>query len=143
MKKRVIAALLAVVMLFGMLPMSVFAENGIDTYSSHNSVPLTLTISSYSAPFLNGSTGQHTVNSYKAYKNISRAAVGSDNASGSATAHFVGSNETGWTLVIDVVVGNYSETWTTNARITNKDMSAATGYITFGLIRRHIDPCLH
>lgn len=86
MKKRVIAALLAVVMLFGMLPMSVFAENGIDTYSSHNSVPLTLTISSYSAPFLNGSTGQHTVNSYKAYKNISRAAVGSDNASGSATA---------------------------------------------------------
>ena len=31
MKKRVIAALLAVVMLFGMLPMSVFAENGIDT----------------------------------------------------------------------------------------------------------------
>lgn len=35
MKKRVIAALLAVVMLFGMLPMSVFAENGIDTYSSH------------------------------------------------------------------------------------------------------------
>lgn len=133
MKKRVIAALLAVVMLFGMLPMSVFAENGIDTYSSHNSVPLTLTISSYSAPFLNGSTGQHTVNSYKAYKNISRAAVGSDNASGSATAHFVGSNETGWTLVIDVVVGNYSETWTTNARITNKDMSAATGYITFGL----------
>lgn len=49
MKKRVIAALLAVVMLFGMLPMSVFAENGIDTYSSHNSVPLTLTISSYSA----------------------------------------------------------------------------------------------
>lgn len=133
MKKRVMAALLAVVMLFGMLPMSVFAENGIDTYSSHNSVPLTLTISSYSAPFLNGSTGQHTVNSYKAYKNISRAAVGSDNASGSATAHFVGSNETGWTLVIDVVVGNYSETWTTNARITNKDMSAATGYITFGL----------
>ena len=61
MKKRVIAALLAVVMLFGMLPMSVFAENGIDTYSSHNSVPLTLTISSYSAPFLNGSTGQHMV----------------------------------------------------------------------------------
>ena len=133
MKKRVMAALLAVVMLFGMLPMSVFAENGIDTYSSNKSVPLTLNISSYGAPFLNGSTGQHTVNSYKAYKNISRADVGSDNASGSATARFVGSNENGWTLVIDVVVGDYSDTWTTNARITNKDMSAATGNVTFGL----------
>ena len=31
----------------------------------------------------------------KAYKNIQRSAVGSDNASGSATARFVGSNETG------------------------------------------------
>ena len=100
---------------------------------ANNSVPLTLNVSSYGAPFINGNTGEHTVNSYKAYKNISRSAVGSDNASGSATARFVGSNETGWTLVIDVVIGNYSETWTTNARITNKDMSAATGSVTFGL----------
>ena len=100
---------------------------------ANNSVPLTLTVSSYGAPFINGNTGEHTVNSYKAYKNISRSAVGSDNASGSATARFVGSNETGWTLVIDVEIGNYSETWTTNARITNKDMSAATGSVTFGL----------
>ena len=100
---------------------------------ANSSVPLTLNVSSYGAPFINGNTGEHTVNSYKAYKNISRSAVGSDNASGSATARFVGSNETGWTLVIDVVIGNYSETWTTNARITNKDMSAATGSVTFGL----------
>ena len=104
-----------------------------DTQKSYNSVPLTLNVSSYGAPFINGNTGEHTVNSYKAYKNISRSAVGSDNASGSATARFVGSNETGWTLVIDVVIGDYSETWTTNARITNKDMSAATGSVTFGL----------
>ena len=100
---------------------------------ANSSVSLTLTVSSYSAPFINGSTGEHTVGSYKAYKNISRSAVGSDNSSGSATARFVGSNETGWTLVIDVVIGNYKETWTTNARITNKDMSAATGSVTFGL----------
>lgn len=100
---------------------------------ANSSVPLTLTVSSYSAHFINGGTGEHTVGSYKAYKNISRSAVGSDNSSGSATARFVGSNETGWTLVIDVVVGNYKETWTTNARITNKDMSAATGSVTFGL----------
>ena len=124
-KKRVLALLLTLVMLLGMLPMSVLAAN--------SSVPLTLNVSSYSAPFINGNTGEHTVTSYKAYKNIQRSAVGSDNASGSATARFVGSNETGWTLVIDVKVGNYSETWTTNARITNKDMSAATGSVTFGL----------
>lgn len=100
---------------------------------ANSSVPLTLTVSSYSAPFINGGTGEHTVGSYKASKYIQRSDVGSDNSSGSATARFVGSNETGWTLVIDVEVGNYKETWTTNARITNKDMSAATGYVTFGL----------
>ena len=109
------------------------AEVLLSATRANSSVPLTLTVSSYSAPFINGGTGEHTVGSYKAYKNISRSAVGSDNSSGSATARFVGSNETGWTLVIDVEVGNYKETWTTNARITNKDMSAATGYVTFGL----------
>ena len=131
-KKRVLALLLTLVMLLGMLPMSVLADNGTDTYAN-SSVPLKLTVSSYGAPFINGSTGEHTVKTYTANKNIQRSAVGSDNASGSATARFVGSNETGWTLVIDVVIGNYSETWTTNARITNKDMSAATGSVTFGL----------
>ena len=131
-KKRIVAALLTLVMLLGMLPMSVLADNDIDTYAN-SSVPLTLNVSSYGAPFINGSTGEHTVTSYKVHKNIQRSAVGSDNANGSATARFIGSNETGWTLVIDVEVGNYSDTWTTNARITNKDMSAATGSITFGL----------
>lgn len=109
------------------------AEVLLSATRANSSVPLTLTVSSYSAPFINGSTGEHTVGSYKASKNIKRSDVGSDNSSGSATARFVGSNETGWTLVIDVEVGNYKETWTTNARITNKDMSAATGYVTFGL----------
>ena len=77
----------------------------------------------------------HNVNLYTQTKYIDRATAAGNktNASGSATARFVGSNETGWTLVIDVVVGNYSETWTTNARITNKDMSAATGSVTFGM----------
>lgn len=109
------------------------AEVLLSATRANSSVPLTLTVSSYSAPFINGSTGEHTVGSYKASKYIKRSDVGSDNSSGSATARFVGSNETGWTLVIDVEVGNYKETWTTNAKITNKDMSAATGYVTFGL----------
>lgn len=109
------------------------AEVLLSATQANSSVPLTLNVSSYSAPFINGSTGEHTVGSYKASKYIKRSDVGSDNSSGSATARFVGSNETGWTLVIDVEVGNYKETWTTNARITNKDMSAATGSVTFGL----------
>lgn len=100
---------------------------------AYNSVPINLTVSSYGAPFINGSTGEHTVTTYKITKYVKRSDVGSDNASGSATGRFVGSNETGWTLYIDLEVGNYKETLTTNARITNKDMSGATGNITFGV----------
>lgn len=100
---------------------------------AYNSVPINLTVSSYGAPFINGSTGEHTVTTYKIAKYVKRSDVGSDNASGSATGRFVGSNETGWTLYVDLVVGNYTETLTTNARITNKDMSGATGNITFGV----------
>lgn len=102
----------------------------------YNSVPLNIEISSYGAPFISGSSGEHSVYIYRMTKYIERtkACSGDDaNASGSITARFVGSNETGWTLVVDIVVGNYSETVTTGARITNKDMSAATGYITFGM----------
>lgn len=109
------------------------AEVLLSATRANSSVPLTLNVSSYSAPFINGGTGEHTVGSYKASKYIQRSDVGSDNSSGSATARFVGSNETGWTLVIDIAVGNYKTTVTTNARITNKDMSAATGTITFGM----------
>lgn len=100
---------------------------------AYNSVPINLTVSSYGAPFINGSTGEHTVTTYKITKYVKRSDVGSDNASGSATGRFVGSNETGWTLYVDLVVGNYTETITTNARITNMDMSSATGNITFGV----------
>lgn len=100
---------------------------------AYNSVPINLTVSSYGAPFINGSTGEHTVTTYKITKYVKRSDVGNDNASGSATGRFVGSNETGWTLYVDLVVGNYTETLTTNARITNKDMSGATGNITFGV----------
>lgn len=99
----------------------------------YNSVPLALHVSgNYYSP----STGGHTVKGYDATKYIKRtdACSGNDiNASGSATARFVGSNETGWTLYIDVVVGNYKATWTTNAKIYNKDMSKATGSVTFGM----------
>ena len=153
-QRKFLAFLLVLCMIFTILPFSTLAaESGeataepVEQLSAdasrglspqagpYNSVPLTLTVSSYAAPFLNGSTGEHSVMTYKATKYISRStACGTGtNASGSAKARFVGSNEAGWTLVIDVVVGNYSETWTTNARITNKDMSKAAGQVTFGM----------
>lgn len=134
MKKRITALLLCLVMVFSLIPTTVWAAAAVGAPTRANSsVPLTLNVSSYGAPFKNGSTGEHTVSSYKASKYIKMSDVGSDNASGSATARFTGSNDTGWTLVIDVVVGNYRETWTTNAKVTNKDMSNATGSVTFGL----------
>ena len=139
--RRIFSLLLAVMMVCALLPTAAFAEdvvepqdeNGDVAAYANSSVPVKLTISSYSWPFINGNTGEHTEVSYKLTKYVNQSDVGSDNASGSATARFVGSNETGWTLVVDLVVGNYTETLSTNARITNKDMSAATGYVTFGL----------
>ena len=101
--------------------------------ASHSSVPLTLRISSYGAPFKNGSTGEHNVNQYKWLQYISQSDVGSDNASGSAHAYFKGSNESGWQLWLEVKVGNYKYKAAQNAWVYNKDMSAATGDITYGL----------
>ena len=98
-----------------------------------SSVPLTLTISSYGAPFKNGNTGEHNVNTYKWLQYIRRSDVGSDNASGSAHAYFRGSNESGWQLWLKVEVGNYKYEAAQNAWVYNKDMSAATGDITYGL----------
>ena len=101
--------------------------------ASNSSVPLTLRISSYGAPFKNGSTGEHNVNTYTWLKYIRRSDVGSDNASGSAHAYFKGSNESGWQLWLKVEVGNYKYEAAQNAWVYNKDMSAATGDITYGL----------
>lgn len=109
------------------------ARNTAEVLAEYNSIPLNLTVTCYGAPFISGSTGQHTVKEYYHTEHITRDAAGSRNPSGSATGRFIGSNETGWTLVIDIAVGNYKTTVTTNARITNKDMSAATGTITFGM----------
>ena len=101
--------------------------------ASNSSVPLTLRISSYGAPFKNGSTGEHNVNTYTWLKYIRRSDVGSDNARGSAHAYFKGSNESGWQLWLKVEVGNYKYEAAQNAWVYNKDMSAATGNITYGL----------
>ena len=139
--RRIFSLLLAVMMVCTLLPTAAFAEDiaepqdeNVDVAAHANSsVPVNLTISSYSWPFINGNTGKHTEGSYKLTRYISQSDAGSDNVSGSATAYFTGSNETGWALVVDLVVGNYRETIVTNARITNKDMSAATGNITFGV----------
>ena len=139
--RRIFSLLLAVMMVCALLPTAAFAEDIVEPQDensdvaahANSSVPVNLTISSYSWPFINGNTGEHTEVSYKLTRYVSQSDAGSDNVSGSATAYFTGSNETGWALVVDLVVGNYRETIVTNARITNKDMSAATGNITFGI----------
>lgn len=110
------------------------ARNTVEVLVEYSSIPLNLTISSTGAPFINGSTGIHSVYSVKVNKTIYKSKAGSNNPSPCyADARFTGSNETGWTLVVDIVVGNYKETVTTNARITNKDMSNAGGHIGFGM----------
>ena len=128
--KRLLSLLIVAVMVCAMLPVTALAAD------THDSVPLKLTISSYSAPFINGSTGEHTVKSINFTTYISRSAVGSDNASGSARAYFTKDGDT-YRLTLDVKVGKYEETFTgnavSNAKITNKDMSEAEGTITFGL----------
>ena len=100
---------------------------------ANSSVPLTLTISSYGAPFKNGNTGAHDVYSVKWSQYIKQSDVGSNNASGSAYAYFKGSNESGWQLWLKVEVGNYKYEAAQSAWVYNKNMSAATGDITYGL----------
>ena len=71
MKKRITALLLCLVMVFSLIPTTVWAAAAVGAPTRANSsVPLTLTVSSYGAPFKNGSTGEHTVSSYKASKYI-------------------------------------------------------------------------
>ena len=140
--RRIFSLLLAVMMVCALLPTAAFAEdtaepqnedNGAAVYAN-SSVPLTLNISSYGAPFYNPTKGTHDVSSFKFSKYINRSDVGSDNPKDcSATAHFVGSNETGWQLYVKVEIDNYEADLPQNAWIYNKDMSAATGYVTFGL----------
>ena len=140
--RRIFSLLLAVMMVCALLPTAAFAEDiaepqdgngGVAAYAN-SSVPLTLNISSYSAPFYNPTKGTHDVGSFKFFKYINRSDVSSDNPKDcSATAHFVGSNETGWQLYVKVKLDNYEADFPQNAWIYNKDMSAATGTVTFGL----------
>lgn len=140
--RRIFSLLLAVMMVCALLPTAAFAEDiaepqdgngGVAAYAN-SSVPLTLNISSYSAPFYNPTKGTHDVGSFKFFKYINRSDVGSDNPKDcSATAHFVGSNETGWQLYVKLKIDNYEADLPQNAWIYNKDMSAATGTVTFGL----------
>ena len=140
--RRIFSLLLAVMMVCALLPTAAFAEDiaepqdgngGVAAYAN-SSVPLTLNISSYSAPFYNPTKGTHDVSSFKFFKYINRSDVGSDNPKDcSATAHFVGSNETGWQLYVKLKIDNYEADLPQNAWIYNKDMSAATGTVTFGL----------
>ena len=125
-KKRLLAALLTAIFVVTLLPMGAFA------YGPFDSVPLNLRISSYGAPFWNPNEQSHSVNPLNWTKYIRRDAVGSNNANGSARAYFQGSNENGWQLYLDVKIGNYTETFPINAYVHNKDMSQASGNVTFG-----------
>ena len=100
---------------------------------ARDSSSITISASCIGALFLSGSTGEHTVKDITRTVYITRDDIGSKNAKGSAVARFTGSNEAGWTLVIDLEIGNYKGSIPTNARITNKDMSKATGRVTFGV----------
>ena len=100
---------------------------------ARDSSGITISASCIGALFLSGSTGEHTVKDITRTVYITRDDIGSKNAKGSAVARFTGSNEAGWTLVIDLEIGNYKGSIPTNARITNKDMSKATGRVTFGV----------
>ena len=73
--RRIFSLLLAVMMVCALLPTAAFAEDiaepqdgngGVAAYAN-SSVPLTLNISSYSAPFYNPAKGTHDVGSFRAY----------------------------------------------------------------------------
>ena len=96
--RRIFSLLLAVMMVCALLPTAAFAEDIAEPQDencdvaayANSSVPLTLNISSYSAPFYNPTKGTHDVSSFKFSKYINRSDVGSDNPKDcSATAHFV------------------------------------------------------
>ena len=101
--KRLLSLLIVAVMVCAMLPVTALAAYEI------TSVPLTLRISSYSAKFLNGSTGAHDVNPITWTKYIAKSDVGSDNAQGKAKAYFTKEGDSYW-LTLDVEIGNYKET---------------------------------
>lgn len=79
--RRIFSLLLAVMMVCALLPTAAFAEDiaepqdgngGVAAYAN-SSVPLTLNVSSYSAPFYNPTKGTHDVSSFKFSKYINRS----------------------------------------------------------------------
>ena len=90
--KKIVSLFLAMGMILSLLSITALA------YGPFDQVPLQLRISSYSAPFLNGDTQEHTEYSYTRTEYIKRtdACSGEDStAEFSAHAYFVGSNQTG------------------------------------------------
>lgn len=125
--KRGFAMFLSLIMVLGIMQTSALAAS--------DQRALVLTVSSYGAPFVSGSTGAHTVRTVTETKYIPNSSVGSTNPRNNyAEVWFEGSNSAGWDLYVKIVVGNYTITIPKfgNARVTNKDMSNATGRITFG-----------
>ena len=116
------------------------ARSEMVTSAAANSATVTFRVSSLGAPFRNGSTGEHTVPSINFSKVVNKSEVGADNASGTASAKFSGSNEGGWQLVIVLDIGNLHGEYPQNAYVFNKDMSEATGRIDYGVSFNQTNP---
>ena len=145
--RRIFSLLLAVMMVCALLPTAAFAEdtaepqaedNGAAAYATSSTV--SFNVSSIYAPFRNGTTGEHTVYNYTFSKVVYQKDVGSDNASGTATAKFVEDSEKGWQLVIVLDIGNLHAEYPCNAYVSNKDMSEATGRIEYGVSFNQTNP---
>lgn len=111
--------------------------------AADKSCGITINVNSYSAPFYNPNTQKHSVNSVKETKYVKQSeAGGGNNPDGSARAYFTGSNTSGWSLAVEITVGNYTTTINPygNAKIYNKDMSNAGGSVTFGVSYSNVNP---
>ena len=126
--------------------MTALGGYGIDTLAAGEKGTLRLSVGCIGFAFYNPSTGKHSVNSIS----ISPVIVTMEEAGGLnpspcyAEASFEGSNESGWNLVVTIVVGNYTTVLrgsdVANAKVLDKNMQNATGKFTFGFSYQHGNP---
>lgn len=104
--------------------MAALGGYGIDTLKSYDSLNLTFSVGLIGATFTSGSRTTNV-----AYT-LHRSDVNSNNPKGTATAYFEGSNEDGWTLCVRLVIDDIDTVIRTNAKVTDHDMSGASGVQT-------------
>ncbi|MBQ0053066.1 MAG: InlB B-repeat-containing protein [Bacteroidales bacterium] len=134
--RTIFAALFAMMLMVFAMPQKAHAAD--------KSCGVTIKVNSYSSPFYNPNTKQHTVNSVSETNYIKQSEAGGGNNynNSSARAYFTGSNADGWSLVVEITVGNCTKTINPygNAKIYNKDMSNAGGSVTFGVSYSTMNP---